>query len=49
MNTDSLGAHTVPGVREKVVGRVKEKAGQMLTECNYFNGSVFSKFHIAHM
>lgn len=38
-----------PGVREKVVGGVKEKAGQMLTECNYFNGSVFSKFRIAHM
>lgn len=41
------GTHSL-GIKEKeVVGR-KKQAGQMFSECNYFNVSVFSKFHIAH-
>lgn len=41
------GTHSL-GIKEKAVVRVKKQAGQMLSECNYFNVSVFSKFHIAH-
>lgn len=41
------GTHSL-GIKEKVVVGRKKQAGQMLSECNYFNVSVFSKFHIAH-
>lgn len=41
------GTHSL-GIKEKVVVRMKKQPGQMLSECNYFNVSVFSEFHIAH-